>query len=501
MSNDNNCVQVIRIKFASLMELTKTFIDLLVGSSLLVGSIVLLSSASHLASIGTAGYAEDMARCSKLLLQTFRESITVKHGIIIMLNGTNSDELIRYLFELDGWLSNLNGLDSFPSNARKAALLALKNSGSGNNLCSPVRLRLPVSLTSFEKQTFLSNDWVGLPCTVEQINALQEKDIIDAFFKDLNDNFCFDYCTDVTIRRDGMLTRPVSRARKIVVIGASLAGRLSDALLELGESAVHIKMPSWMPNTTTVAAAMEELDNLVLDLPDDLIVFFNLDCAAYYARDEQGTLIPSRRLNEEYHVDGELVVAPKELFIKTLRVCAPLLQLHNKVRKVIFSPSPRYWLMTCCHDDEHVSNFLESTYEDDLFNGLDILRRQIKDFIFTAHLPNCIVSNPMQVFADNSSKTTSAEVRAWVKDIWGTDAVHPSKACFEKLAIYTSQLDNPTKKPSVAVTPRQPPPIKRLKWVSEAPETAVAPLRTFTRGGSRGSGWRGRPWQRGRGYS
>jgi hypothetical protein len=368
-------------------------------------------------------------------------------------------------------------MDSFPSYARKAALLVLKNSGSGTNPCSPVRLRLPVSLTSFEKQTFLSKDWTDLPCTGEPISALQEKDIIDAFFKDLNDNFCFDYCTDVTIRRDSTMTRLDSRARKIVVIGASLAGRLSDALQELGESSVHIKMPSWMPNSTTVAPAMEELDKLVLDSPDDLIV-----CAAYYARDEQGTLIPSRCLNEEYHVDGELVVAQKELFIKTLRVCAPLLQLHSKVRKIIFLPSPRYWLMTCFHDDEHVSNFLESTYEDDLFTGLDTLGRQIKDFVFTAHLPNCTVSNPMQVFADNSSKTTSAEVRAHVKDIWGTDAIHPSKACFEKLAIYTSQFDNPTKKQSVAVTPRQPPPLKRLKWVSEARRLLLLPFEHLLEG-------------------
>jgi hypothetical protein len=69
---------------------------------------------------------------------------------------------------------------------------------------------------------------------------------------------------------------------------------------------------------------MKALNKLVLDNPDDLIVFCNLDCTAFYARDSQGTLIPSRRHEEHYHIDGELVVAPKELFIRTLRVCEHL---------------------------------------------------------------------------------------------------------------------------------------------------------------------------------
>jgi hypothetical protein len=474
-----------------------------VGSSLPVGSVVLLSSAYHLASVGPAGYAEDLARCTKLLLQTFNDSITVKHGISILLNGTDSDELVRYLAEIDSWLSNLNGMDSFPNNARKAAQLAIKNAGSGKNVCSTIRMRLPVSLTSYEKVTYISNGWDDLPCTVAPISASQEKDILDSLMGDLNENFCFELCTNVTVSRDGSLPKQTSRMRKIVLIGASLASRLADALDELGEDTVLIKMPSWMPNAQTISTAMVELEKLTLDNPDDLIIFYNLDCAAFYARDAQGSLIPSRRYEEHYHIDGELVVAPKELFIRTLRVCAPLLHLHSSVKKLIFSPTPRYWLSTCCSDEEHVANFLEASYEDDMFEGLDALRRQIKDFTFTAHISNCTISNPMQVFADNSSKSTSKEVRDRVKNIWGTDAVHPSKECFDKLASYVSLLDAPAKQPTLSPGPQQPL-AKRLRWLSEAPASSVTPMREFSRGGSRGNscgnpGWQARPWLRGRG--
>jgi hypothetical protein len=89
------------------------------------------------------------------------------------------------------------------------------------------------------------------------------------------------------------------------------------------------------------------------------------------------------------------VEAPKDFFAKTLKVCLPLLQLHTSVKKIILSPLPRYWLTTYCEDIKHVSNYLDTSYEDNLFGGLDELRRNIKDFVLTSHLKNCVVASPM----------------------------------------------------------------------------------------------------------
>jgi hypothetical protein len=503
IQSKGGCVQVIRLEFATIMELGNIFTDVITGSSLPVGSVVLISSASHLASVGTAGYAEDVVRCTKLLLQAFRDGITVKHGVPILMEGTDSPELIRSLSEIDGWLSHLNGGDSFPLAARKAALLAQKNAGSGTQADFSQRIRLPKNLSTFEKVTWASTGWDNLPRTVGSLAAPHEKDIIDALLTDLNNSFSFEFGTDVIVNREGVGQKPTAKPRKIIVIGASNAGRLSTSLEELGECTSLIKMPSWMPNSTTIAAAAEELASVSFeDNADNIIVFFNLDCAAYYTRQVDGSVIPSRQLNGSFHIDGELVVAPKDFFAKTLKVCLPLLQLHPTVKKIILSPSPRYWLTTCCDDIEHVNNFLDPSYEDDLFRGLDELRRNIKDFVFTSHLKNCVVASPMQIYADHSSKTTSHEVRDAVRDHWGTDPVHPDKQCIEKLAIYVSCHETSKGPASSASSTTVQPPAKRLKWASEAPPTSVTPVRTFNnvRGGQRGqSPWGRRPWQRGRG--
>jgi hypothetical protein len=217
------------------MELGRVFVDIFTGTSLPVGSVVLLSSASHLASVGTAGYAEDVARCSKYLLQAFSNNIHVKHGVFTLLNGTESPELIRSIAEIDGWLSHLHGMDSFPINARKACNLAIKNAGSGTQTDYCLKLRFPTSLNTYEKTTLISSGWGDLPCTVAQLSPPQEKDIIDALLSDLNGVFSFTFGTDVSVIRD---VRAGARrtGRKIVVVGASLAERLHEAVSELGEN-------------------------------------------------------------------------------------------------------------------------------------------------------------------------------------------------------------------------------------------------------------------------
>jgi hypothetical protein len=130
-----------------------------------------------------------------------------------------------------------------------------------------------------------------------------------------------------------------------------------------------------MPNNTTVAAACEELERVMFNSSENnLIIFYNLDCAAYYARQEDGSLIPARQLDGHYHIDGELVVAPKEMFTRTLKHCTPLLQLHPNIKKIVISPTPRYWILTCCADVEHVNNFYDADFEATMFEGLDTLQ-------------------------------------------------------------------------------------------------------------------------------
>ena len=127
-----SCISVVRVENGSLWELATTFISLAAKGTMAVGSIVILSSATHLSNVGTAGYAEDLVRAAQHLHSTFQGKICVRLGC--PLNGTNDRALIRSVFEISGWIDSVrNKEEGFPDSVFKLVLLSLRNLGTGGS--------------------------------------------------------------------------------------------------------------------------------------------------------------------------------------------------------------------------------------------------------------------------------------------------------------------------------------------------------------------------------
>jgi hypothetical protein len=161
------------------------------------------------------------------------------------------------------------------------------------------------------------------------------------------------------LQQHGSAAQPEAAAAvSIVIIGASNGARLVNILEAAGVTTHLVRVPSWRPKSSDVAQALQDLDKLELPCPETtLIVFYNLDCAAYYGCTEDGDLVPAQRLEGKYHISGALTLAPKEQFQFTLKTCLPLFKFRPDVKKIVLSPAPRFWLQKCCADEEHISNF------------------------------------------------------------------------------------------------------------------------------------------------
>jgi hypothetical protein len=494
----SGCMRVIRIENGSLMELAHTFVGLMTGVDIAVGSIVLLASATHLANVGTAGYAEDFAGCVRMLLKTFSNRIEVKHGVPILLGGCLSGKVVRCLAEIDAWLASLQENENFPVAARRASLLALRNAGSGSQPNYEVRIRMPATLASHDRITWNSSGWDDIPATVQPISSVSAKDIVDTLISDINTVFSLNLVSEISIEAKTSGVQPeVNRGpATIAIVGSSNAGRLSNLLLD-GVEAHYVQVPSTRPNSVTISRALEQLDSINFADPSrSLIVIFNLDCAAFFAVTEEGDMAPPRNVEGHYHLDGEMAVATKEMFIKTLKVCTPLFKFKPEVKKLILAPLPRYWLDKCCDDSSHIPNFSNENYEKNLFDGLSNLRQHVKDYLFLHHLPNARVISPFLVFADAMGRAPSAEAILAVKDLWGPDPVHPSLECLEKLATFIADYTNPEAnkeddpQPSSSTASHHSQ-HKRLRWAAEDPAAFVSPNNSHPRSNLYGQarGW------------
>jgi hypothetical protein len=375
--------------------------------------------------------------------------------------------------------------------ARCAALAAIKSAGTGLQECNDFRTLLPTSLVNSELKIFHSAGWDDLQKKVNKSRPSDELEIIKTLISELNECYSLDLGPGaVPIARDA--EAEALPAVVIAVVGASNAARLVAVLEDAGLCAHHITVPSWRPNTAVIAEALADLSKVQFQDPDSsMIVLYNLDNAAYYALTIDGSLIPSKRLDGHYHLDGDLVVAPKEQFQHTLKVCLPLINFRPDIKKVVLSPMPRYWVGKCCDDTAHIPNFHNLDYEKILFDDLSDLRRATKDFLFMQRVKNLAVVNPFLTFGNISGRHITPEAINAVHPIWGDDPVHPSYECVDRLATFLSNMMIPAKQEDQSAasttTERSGQPFKRLKSATEPPSSFVTPR---TPGGNS----RSRPW-------
>ena len=116
-----------------------------------------------------------------------------------------------------------------------------------------------------------------------------------------------------------------------MVVGASHASRLGVTLAKAGAKVIQLCEPGWRVTKTRVAALSEKL-KVALDAvgEDCTVVYQMLDNSVYFAKTEEGGLVPICKRVDKYHVDGELYTpsfAQPNLLLRWLARCGKLWSL------------------------------------------------------------------------------------------------------------------------------------------------------------------------------
>ena len=489
------CMAVVRVENGSLAEIAGAFLDAVSGCAVGVGTVILLASASHLGAVGLAGYAEDLVRAAKLIMSALSNSVTVRAGPLVLLGGTDDPALIRSMAEMVGWISNLKDTgEGFPGDTLKAAILGAKNLGGGGLQSTPAyKIRLPVSLLSFEKKTWTSGGWDDLPNCIGTMDTGTEKFLIESLIGELNKSFPLNLDPKPFLVREGTTA---DKKLKLVLVGMSHARNLAEALGGMGPSVSLLKITSCRPTTVSMDQAAAELVAAIDGNEDAIVVFQFLDNAAYYARTEDGCLMPAQRDEDgSFHLVGDLVVAPKELFLHSLKTSLPLFKAAGSRQKFVLSPLPRYLTGSCCSDAGHVSNRDNTDFGERLMEDLTVLKRQIKDFCHLNHLGGVSCLNSAVLMANSSGgRQLADEERELLVANWGPDPVHPGKGGYLKLATNLLSLIQGNAASADSGGGQHLPGSKKRRWAEDDRSVIVRHPQMFP-GGGRGN-LRGQ-WRRG----
>jgi hypothetical protein len=483
-------------------------LDVFTGAQIKVGSLILISSVSHLAAVGTAAYAESLVRASKFLLTGFSDKVTVRPGIPVLLGGAGDSSLVRSLMELEDWANSLPSKEQCFPEARSAYKLSLENGGVGKAVqAEKIVLQLPISLSTFEKKTVVSGPRLMLYNQIKAFDTFTEKLIIEALVAELNNKHGTDLATNLDFSRSAeSATVDPEADPAVILVGNSHANYLATALAAAGYKSVVVEMRPWRPNSVTVKETKLELDVKLASTPNVVaVIFWCLDHAAFYSITEDSILPAVRDTGGHYHIHGALITAPSEMFTGSVKACSPLFSTPTTAKKILLSPLPRYWQNRCCEDTDHVSNLDDLDYENSLFTGLDGLRRIIKDTLFLNNIRDVAIYNTSQLCVSlEGSRTTSTDIRMALAIMWGEDAVHPSRDCYTSLAEHLRTTINQAAQPTATSSTASERPLKRPRWLETEATNTVTP-RDPSRGrgrGGRGRGGRGLRRPRGfrRGY-
>jgi hypothetical protein len=196
---DGDCLKILQVEDGTLHELVGALLEATRGFRVPAGSVVVLSSMSQLAWVGTAAYVAKFVGARRRLLAAFGGALEVVHGVPVPCVSINSRVGIRALFDCMAWVHQVSGSrDITDRRAFLHGVLFGVTDESGSPVASdpdtgssvtpePMRLMLPNDLNG-KNTTVFSSSPLRLPEKIvcDRIAAMR---YIDCLRDELNAKF------------------------------------------------------------------------------------------------------------------------------------------------------------------------------------------------------------------------------------------------------------------------------------------------------------------------
>jgi hypothetical protein len=345
--------------------------------------------------------------------------------------------LLRGIVEVESWVERLEGGEgALLQKTRGEVIKRMWDGGVGKRRSVEERLHtVPKGVEGFEKMYMRCTGWSGMPERVSPLNSEGEAAIVGQLVGELRSSF------GVRVSQRLVLDRERVEAvveNEYVVWGSSNGGRLADVMIKMGFKVVKVTEGGWRPSKVSVSKMMKEMEGKVS--PGATLIMMGLDNGMYYGEQEDGgRALPKQGEDKKFHVEGRVEVGTKKQAKGLLGHCLPILDRYERNRKVLLSPSVRWYRRRCCDCEEHCTNFCSSGYRKGMLADLG----EVKD----AMVEMCR-DEGMQLFKVMSTCELLGLKAAMEEDeverILGTDPVHMTEDGFVTLAENLIRtLDNP----------------------------------------------------------
>ncbi len=396
-----------------------SFLEIIKEYSIPAGTVMLLSSASHMVAVGTAEYTADFVRSNIKLREALAGGVRVMHGVPLLIGGTNSIPAIRTMAEISQWVKCTSELNSDIFATRSLWEKLIRTSDHGTD-CTHI-MSLPLSQHKLEMATFTSGGFSNLMAAAP-LDEESERSIVLALLHELYEMYSTELSEDPIIDRymkDDVFKDEDGSKEDIILIGASHLNQVADRLDSDKWNVINLCKPGFRISDESVAMLTREIGELgkTVQLKNTTVILQLFDNSDYQVEGSGGVRhLPVLDSHRRYHINGTLQVADKVAIKEMTAILLPLIKALGQARKAFLSLLTHQWLKPCCNGMNYHLKYSAPTYLPALGASVFRLRDNIRDALFTRRTSNCrvVCSNKLMGIGPQLSNEMAHDVsRMW----------------------------------------------------------------------------------------
>ncbi len=433
VGKEGTCFGVVRMEDASLSDLTELSLEILGNVRVPEGSVLLFGSASFLSRVGTGAYATDWVSVVSQIEKKWR-GIRVC-PLIPMILTECPGTLAREIAEIAAWFATIYENNPLGLYSMWASVVAATESLSVGAIALPhmdsYKISVPLSLTlpcQFSSMTFCSVS--SRPATLSGLPKDNLCVLVQSLVDTVHRSFHSCASPENYLERETPTVPMDTCEEKVILLGASNLGRCAARLRALGNTVVDLTKPGWIATKANVDTMLGELDKISCN-EKTILVYDLYGNSTFRFEQFDGSLSMPFNSSGKYHLAGNIVVCPMQVFRKIFENTSALLARHKTVRSIIIPPLPRYLFTGCCTKPEHSTNINNTGYciklLTDTINIRNNLKKLVSELGIRGHVLDscCVTSCP-------TTANTLTRIEA-LKTVCAPDGVHFLSAGYENL--------------------------------------------------------------------
>jgi hypothetical protein len=424
---EQRCLRFIRVENGSIQTLTSELLSIGRGYTLGAGSMVLIFSAAHMATAGTAGYIEDLLAASAQIKSVLGQHVMVAPAPHLFMGGCRTKEVVRTCAEVSAWIDEGYGEDEgyLVESFRLANETLVAHNDDDLQEDFTVRIRLPTTNDLRKGKRCWVMGGFTVKKSIKPADSCTEAEILLSIIEEIRGKMAINLDPAPTFARVvDVPAAAVQEGKRYLVVGGNHAKNLAEAMRRKGDTADAVVITNWRATSKGVDFLVDKMNLAISHKRPAVIVLQILDENSFLTLFEDGTQQPAWPDKEgKLHVEGRLVVAKEEVLTVLLKLLEPVWKATEGYHTILMVPMLRYTTGSCCRDKDHLTNRMEPDFVSTLKKGLDEARLVFKRYMSSTGRSTVQMLDP-NVDLQQLEK----------RHAWGADPVYPLPLAYDKMA-------------------------------------------------------------------